>query len=125
MEERGLPPLHNVVFMGMGEPLNNIGALRLPEMDPQNRSPEIDPSERSRARARRRGRRARGATGSVKEALDVLTDDNCFRIARNRVTVRINTTAAGPRARRAPLSARSCELRGSSAARAKRRKRAS
>ena len=27
VRERGLPPLVNVVFMGMGEPLNNLGAV--------------------------------------------------------------------------------------------------
>jgi len=49
VEERGLPPLHNVVFMGMGEPLNNMA--------------------------------------NVREAVNVITDDNCFRFAKGCVTV--------------------------------------
>ncbi|KAJ1491123.1 hypothetical protein T484DRAFT_1775887 [Baffinella frigidus] len=48
VEERGLPPLHNVVFMGMGEPLNNMA--------------------------------------NVREAVNVITDDNCFRFAKGCVT---------------------------------------
>ncbi|EKX36319.1 hypothetical protein GUITHDRAFT_90026 [Guillardia theta CCMP2712] len=46
IKEENLPPLHNIVFMGMGEPLNNFV-----------------------------------------NACEVLTDQNCFQMAKNRVTV--------------------------------------
>jgi len=49
IKEENLPPLHNIVFMGMGEPLNNFV--------------------------------------NVKKACEVLTDQNCFQMAKNRVTV--------------------------------------
>lgn len=47
--ERGMPKLHNVVFMGMGEPLNNPAAVR--------------------------------------RAVLLLTDQECFQLARTRVSV--------------------------------------
>ena len=72
MRERGLPPLVNLVFMGMGEPLDNLAAVRA-AVDQL-----VDPAAFafSRRNVRRGGEPAQGrSTPEGRRVLDKGMDD--------------------------------------------------